>query len=133
MITDDDETIRCIFCPREIPSTCNAYNDYLTSCTAILTLFPKAISGYYNIIQHRPIILSLYIVIWKEIIVMVKEDGQEYIAYLNMTDSAQQCLPGFTLHDENGIISCGRQESSYNSDCCCRFCYKKRKECILIV
>ena len=34
------------FCPFEIPSSCN---DYFTSCSAMLTLFPAATSGYYNI------------------------------------------------------------------------------------
>ena len=40
------------------------------------------------------------------------EGGWTRIAYLNMNDSAQQCPPGFTLYNENGIRSCGRQEAN---------------------
>ena len=41
-----DKKRNYFFCPPEIPSSCN---DYFTSCSAILTLFPVATSGYYNI------------------------------------------------------------------------------------
>ena len=40
------------------------------------------------------------------------EGGWTRIAYLNMNDSAQHCPPGFTLYNENGIRSCGRQEAN---------------------
>ena len=111
VITDDDETIKCIFCPREIPSTCNAYNDYLTSCSAMLKLFPKAKSGYYNI---TPSTTNNTITVYCDMEGDNCDGGGGWtrIAYLNMNDSAQQCPPEFTLYNENGIRSCCRQEAN---------------------
>ena len=108
---DDDETIKCIFCPPQIPSSCNAYNDYLTSCSAMLKLFPKAKSGYYNI---TPTTTNNTITVYCDMEGdnCDGEGGWIRMAYLNMTDSAHQCPPGFTLYNENGIRSCGRQEGN---------------------
>ena len=95
VITDDDETIKCIFCPREKPSSCNAYNDYLTSCSAMLKLFPKAKSGYYNITPSTNNTITVYCDMEGDN--CDGEGGWTRIAYLNMTNSAQLCPPGFTL------------------------------------
>ena len=114
VITDDDETIKCIFCPPQIPSSCNAYNGYLTSCSAMLTLFPKAKSGYYNI---TPSTTNNTITVYCDMEGdnCDGEGGWARIAYLNMNDSAQHCPPGFTLYNENGIRSCGRLSSDCQS------------------
>ena len=33
------------------------------------------------------------------------------VAYLNMSDSTEDCPQGFNLYEENGIRACGRQSS----------------------
>ena len=38
--------------------------------------------------------------------------GWMRVAYLNMSDSTENCPPGFRLYDENGVRACGRPESS---------------------
>ena len=38
--------------------------------------------------------------------------GWMRVAYLNMSDSTEECPPGFRLYDENGVKACGRPEPS---------------------
>ena len=43
--------------------------------------------------------------------------GWMRVAYLNMSDSTEECPPGFRLYDENGVRACGRPESSPGDYC----------------
>ena len=99
-----------ILCPPETPSSC--FTD-LFSCSDVLSKFPSATSGYYNIELTNGSTVSVYCDM--EGVNCDGEGGWMRVAYLNMTDSTEDCPQGFNLYEENDIRACGRQSSGCQS------------------
>ncbi len=90
-----------IMCPLELPATCKQ-----SSCSDVLTAYPTASSGYYNITLSNGTTTTVYC---DTDLNYNGERGWMRVGYLNMTDPNEQCPPGFRLHEENGVRACGRQ------------------------
>ena len=99
-----------ILCPPETPSSC--FTDFF-SCSDILTKFPSATSGYYNIELTNGSTVSVYCDM--EGVNCDGEGGWMRVAYLNMSDPTEDCPQGFNLYEVNGTRACGRQSSGCQS------------------
>ena len=97
------------FCPSTSPKSCASVN-FLASCSEILSTYPIATSGYYNLATNENTIATVYCDMDLN---CNGERGWMRVGYLNMTDPNEQCPPGFRLYEENGVRACGR----YTSGC----------------
>ena len=83
-----------------------------TSCKEIKTKWPHGVSGYYLIGCKKG---PMYVYCHMEELCS-SGGGWTRIAYLNMSDSTEECPPGFRLYQSGGFRACGRQ-SSNNAGC----------------
>ena len=77
-----------------------------TSCKEIKTKWPNSTSGYYHIgntTESQPSYVYCHM---KEL--CSSGGGWTRIAYLNMSDSTEECPPGFKLYQSGGVRACGR-------------------------
>ena len=80
----------------------------LNSCQEIKSVRPDLPSGYYTITsnetdgQHYTVYCNM-----EEL--CGSGDGWTRVAYLNMTDTDEQCPSTLQLYNENGVRACGRQ------------------------
>ena len=98
------------------------------SCEDIKTMSPSAPSGYYTITEYDGTTLRVYCDIedshqscnGTEYSHQCGTDSIEYcgstgwtrVAYLNMSDSLQQCPNELRLYNVNGVRACGKQSTS---------------------
>ena len=99
-----------IMCPFELPATCKPQS----SCSDVLTAYPTATSGYYNITLSNGTTTTVYCDMDLN---YNDERGWMRVGSLNMNDLNEQCPPGFRLYEENGVRACGRQFSSIVDYC----------------
>ena len=79
-----------------------------TSCKEIKTKWPHSISGYYLIgCKKEP----MYVYCHMEELCS-SGGGWTRIAYLDMSDSTEECPPGFKLYQSGGVRACGRQSTN---------------------
>ncbi len=97
-----------IMCPLELPSTCS----FSISCSNVLTTYPTASSGYYNVTLSNGTTTTVYCDMDLN---CNGERGWMRVGYLNMTDSNEKCPPGFRLHEQNGVRACGRPSGGCES------------------
>ena len=75
------------------------------SCDAVKSLLPNSPTGYYNIagsdgVQHR---------VYCNMDTLCGSDGGwTRVAYLNMSDTTQQCPDTLRLYEQDGVRACGR-------------------------
>ena len=85
--------------------------DRISSCKEIKKYWPSSPSKNYNIVYEGEI---------KNVYCNMEElcgsgGGWTRLAYLDMTDSTQNCPPGFRLYQSGGVRACGRAPSSVGS------------------
>ena len=76
-----------------------------TTCEEIKKRWPDSASGYYTIGGKRA---------YCNMEELCGSEGWRRLAYLDMTDSTQNCPPGFRLY-QSGVRACGRASSSVGS------------------
>ena len=86
----------------------------LHSCEEIKTNWPDSPSDYYLIADTKGHPRHVYCHMES---LCNSEGGWMRIAYLNMSDSTEECPPGFRLYNQNGIRACGRPELSPANSC----------------
>ena len=79
-----------------------------TSCKEIKTKWPHSVSGYYLIGCNKG---PKYVYCNMEELCGCG-GGWTRIAYLDMSDSTEECPPGFKLYQSGGVRACGKQSSS---------------------
>ena len=79
-----------------------------TSCKEIKTKWPHSISGYYYVGGKKG---PLYIYCHMEELCS-SGGGWTRIAYLDMSDSTEECPSGFRQYQSGGVRVCGRQKSN---------------------
>ena len=92
-------------CPSEDPCSCSSIK-FLESCSDILSTYPLAISGYYDLANTENTTITVYCNMHLN---CNGVKGWMRVGYINMTDSNEQCPSGFRLYEENGVRACGRQ------------------------
>ena len=95
-----NQIITAINTSSSYPSSCLVH-----SCEEIKANWPDSSSDHYSNGHTR------YVYCHMEELCDSK-GGWMRVAYLNMSDSTEECPPGFRLYDENGVRACGRPESS---------------------
>ena len=100
-----------IVCPLELLSTC-LFVGFFYSCSNVLTAYPTAPSGYYNIRLSNGTATTVYCDMDLN---CNGERGWMRVGYLNMADPNEQCPSGFRLYEENGVRACGRQSTGCES------------------
>ena len=85
----------------------------LHSCEEIKSTWPDSPSDYYIIADTAEHAHHVYCNM--ERLCGDSKGGWMRVAYLNMTDSTEDCPQGFKLYEENGIRACGRQFSDCQS------------------
>ena len=83
----------------------------LHSCQQIKSARPDLPSGYYTITSNEPNGQAHTVYCNMEEL-CGSGDGWTRVAYLNMTDSQQQCPSTLQLYQENGVRACGRKPLS---------------------
>ena len=83
----------------------------LHSCEEIKTYWPHSPSGYYIIADNHGHIRHVYC----HMEYICGSGGWTRVGYLNMSDSTEECPPGFRLYQSGGVRACGRQSSSSGS------------------
>ena len=103
----EDEKVRTfIICPSNLPTSCFQFYNY--SCLQIHQVYPRAISGYYNITLTNGSIVTVYCDM--EGMNCDEEGGWTRVAYLNMTEPGTTCPSGLTQRGYSNINHdvCGR-------------------------
>uniref|UniRef100_A0A1X7VUD7 Fibrinogen C-terminal domain-containing protein n=1 Tax=Amphimedon queenslandica TaxID=400682 RepID=A0A1X7VUD7_AMPQE len=82
--------------------------DRVSSCKEVKKYWPNSSSKNYNIVYEGEI---------KNVYCNMEElcgsgGGWTRLAYLDMTDSTQNCPPGFRLYQSGGVRACGRANST---------------------
>ena len=85
----------------------------LHSCEKIKSTWPDSPSDYYIITDTAGHARHVYCNMEK--LCGDSVGGWMRVAYLNMTDSTEDCPQGFKLYEENDIRACGRQSSGCQS------------------
>ena len=80
----------------------------LHSCEEIKTYWPHSPSGYYIIADNLGHTRHVYCQMEN----ICGSGGWMRVAYLNMSDSTEECPPGFKLYQSGGVRACGRQSSN---------------------
>ena len=85
--------------------------DRISSCKEVKKYWPNSSSKNYNIVYEREI---------KNVYCNMEElcgsgGGWTRLAYLDMTDSTQNCPPGFRPYQSGGVRVCGRANSTVGS------------------
>ena len=80
----------------------------LRSCEEIKKKWPDSSSDYYTIVDTNGRRRHVYC----EMEQVCGSSGWMKVAYLNMTDSSEECPRGFRLYNANGVRACGRPASS---------------------
>ena len=110
-----DNTLNQILRKLNMTSTdSNGYSpsSLLHSCEEIKTQFPNSPSDYYTIIDVTGHARHVYCQMEQ---VCGSSSGWTRIAYLNMSDSTEECPSGFRLYNQNGVRACGRPVTSGGS------------------
>ena len=81
---------------------------FLNSCKEIKTKWPHSISGYYYVGSKKG---PFYVYCHMEEL-CGSGGGWTRIAYLDMSDSSEECPTGFRLYQSGGFRACGRQSSN---------------------
>ena len=84
---------------------------FLNSCKEIKTKWPHSISGYYHIGGKKG---PVYVYCHMEELCS-SGGGWTRIAYLDMSDSAEDCPSGFRPYQSGGVRACGRESSNSGS------------------
>ena len=79
------------------------------SCEEIKANWPDSPSDYYIIADSNGNTHRVYCHMEE---LCDSKGGWMRVAYLNMSNSTEECPPGFRLYDEKGVRACGRPESS---------------------
>ena len=82
------------------------------SCEEVKSRCPDCPSGYYIIADNRSIARHVYCYMEE---LCNSTGGWMRVAYLNMTDSNEECPDEFRLYNENSVRACGRPVSSGGS------------------
>ncbi|XP_019851042.1 PREDICTED: uncharacterized protein LOC109581405 isoform X2 [Amphimedon queenslandica] len=91
-----------------VPLQSCSNGDRISSCKDIKKYWPNSSSKNYNIVYEGEI---------RNVYCNMEElcgsgGGWTRLAYLDMTDSTQNCPPGFRLYQSGGVRACGRATSS---------------------
>ena len=87
-------------------SSCSCQPVPATTCEEIKKNWPSSASGYYTIKGQR---------VYCNMEELCGSGGWTRLAYLNMTESTENCPSGFKLYQSGGVKSCGRATSSVGS------------------
>ena len=79
------------------------------SCDEIKVNWPDSPSDYYAIADSNGHARLVYCHLEE---LCDSKGGWMRVAYLNISDSTEECPPGFRLYNENGVRACGRPVSS---------------------
>ena len=90
-------------------STSYPSSSLLHSCEEIKANWPDSPSDYYIIADSNGHARHVYCHMEE---LCDSKGGWMRVAYLNMSDSTEECPPGFRLYDVNGVRACGRPQSS---------------------
>ena len=90
-------------------STTYPSSSLVHSCEEVKANWPHSPSDYYIIADSNGHARHVYCHMEE---LCDSKGGWMRVAYLNMSDSTENCPPGFRLYDENGVRACGRPESS---------------------
>ena len=106
-LTTDMTTIKHIL--NITDSTTYPSSPLVHSCEEIKANWPDSPSDYYIIADSNGHARHVYCHMEE---LCDSKGGWMRVAYLNMSDSTEECPPGFRLYDENGVRACGRPQSS---------------------
>ena len=98
-----------IVCPDTLPLSC------YSSCSDVLTQYPDAVSGYYNITLNNGSIASVYCDMEGDN--CDGEGGWMRVANINMTLPDATCPDGLTLLNISGLRACGQYYDYYVPYC----------------
>ena len=102
-----------IICPDTLPLSCYRILDgNFSSCSDVLTQYPDAVSGYYNIELNNGSIASVYCDMEGDN--CDGEGGWMRVANVNMTLPDATCPNGLMLYDLDGLRACS-SDGSYRS------------------
>ena len=85
-----------------------------TSCQEIKNKQPNSVSGVYLLATSSGDTNYVYCHMGE---LCGTEGGWARLAYLDMSDSTQNCPTGFKLYESNGVRACGRANSSSVGSC----------------
>ena len=85
-----------------------------TSCQEIKNKQPNSVSGVYLLVTPSGDTNYVYCHMGE---LCGTEGGWTRLAYLDMSDSTQNCPTGFKLYESNGVRACGRANSSSVGSC----------------
>ena len=81
------------------PSTCNS------PCSLVKSLLPDSPTGYYTIADDDGLPHQVYCNMGA---MCGSDGGWTRVAYLNMSDTTQQCPDTLKLYEQDGVRACGR-------------------------
>ena len=90
----------------------SSFSSLPTSCQEIKSKQPNSPSGMYLLATPSGDINYVYCHMGE---LCGTEGGWTRLAYLDMSDSTENCPTGFKLYDSNGVRACGRATSSVGS------------------
>ena len=97
---------KTIVCPDTLPSSCSRVTEANHfSCSDVLTQYPDAVSGYYNITLNNGSIASVYCDMEGDN--CDGEGGWMRVVNINMTLPDATCPDGLTLRNIKGLRVCG--------------------------
>ena len=97
----------------EVLNRLNTYSPLPRSCDEIKSTWPNTPTGYYTIVDDDGLLHQVYC---NMDILCGSVDGWTRIAYLNMSDTTQQCPNTLRLYEQDGVRACGRP--TINSGSC---------------
>uniref|UniRef100_A0A1X7VGI8 Fibrinogen C-terminal domain-containing protein n=1 Tax=Amphimedon queenslandica TaxID=400682 RepID=A0A1X7VGI8_AMPQE len=97
---------------RHLSQLYNSSFGFLTSCKQIKALLPTSPSGYYTLASANGSSYTAYCNMEE---LCGSGGGWTRLAYLDMSDSTENCPSGFRLYQSGGVRACGRATSSGGS------------------
>ena len=83
----------------------NTYSPLPRSCDEIKSTWPNTPTGYYTIVDDDGLLYQVYC---NMDTLCSSDGGWTRVAYLNMSDTTQQCPNTLRLYEQDGVRVCGR-------------------------
>ena len=89
----------------EVLNRLNTYSPLPRSCDEIKSTWPNTPAGYYTIVDDEGLLHQVYC---NMDTLCGSNGGWTRVAYLNMSDTTQQCPDTLRLYERDGVRACGR-------------------------
>ena len=96
----------------EVLNRLNTYSPLPRSCDEIKSTWPNTPTGYYTIVDDDGLLHHVHC----NMDTLCGSDGSwTRVAYLNMSDTTQQCPSTLRLYEQDGVRACGRPTTNSGS------------------